>query len=73
MTVDEIMHNPEWDAHTLAEAAAINSDPSRLLAAQQAANSLKERKEAEVIALEKVGKKVYDHPDSAREREKRKG
>ena len=62
----------EYDAHMLSEAAKIQADPTRLIAAQGAATRLKKEKEAEAEALGKVGKDIYDHPTSVADRENRK-
>ena len=59
------------DAQSLAEAASINSDPSRLVAAQAAAAELKAEAEAKVRDLSKITKDIYDHPSSRRDRETR--
>jgi hypothetical protein len=64
--------DPRYDARTLAEAAAINANPNRLIAAQAAAEELKREAEQQVIDLTKITKKVYDHPESVRAREARK-
>lgn len=67
--MEETMFNPEWDAQTLAEAAAINANSARLAAASAAAGQLKIDAEKKAEAFAKVGTKVYDHPTSIRARE----
>lgn len=64
--------NPDWDAQTLAEAAAINADKARLAAATVAAQELKSEALARAEALDKVSTKIYDHPTSVRTREELK-
>ena len=64
--------DPRYDAQMLAEAAAINSDPQRLVAAQGAAQLLKEEAEAKAADLDRIAIGVYDHPSSVAAREERK-
>jgi hypothetical protein len=64
--------DPRYDAQMLAEAAAINASPQRLLAAQGAAQLLKEEAEAKVVDLSRIAVGLYDHPTSIAAREGRK-
>ncbi len=44
----------EWDARTLAEAAAITGDPVRFQAARQKASLLIDEKQREIVALRRL-------------------
>jgi predicted nucleic acid-binding Zn-ribbon protein len=68
----EQFHDPEYDAFMLGEAAAINADPTRLGAAQLAAGRLQKEAEEKAAALAKIGKDVYSHASSVRDRKQRK-
>ncbi len=64
--------DPRWDAQTLAEAAAIEADTSRLAAAQSAAEELRKEAEAQEEKLSHIAEHTYNHPSSVRDREQRK-
>ena len=65
------LFNPDWDAQTLAEAAAISANPSRLAAASTAAARIKEEAIAKAVEMEKIQTDVYNHPSSVKAREDR--
>jgi hypothetical protein len=67
----EVHYDSRYDAQVLADAEAIKSDSSRYAAAQMAAGALKSETEARLKAFDMLISKVYNHPDSIREREKR--
>lgn len=69
--LEDKLFNPEWDAQTLAEAAAINENPARLAAASEAAGEMIDEAEAKAQALKGIQKKLYGHPSSVAAREER--
>ena len=64
-------HDPKYDAMSLAEAAAIKDDPSRLIAAQGAAAELKAEALAKAEGLTGIARGLYDHSTSVAARDKR--
>lgn len=68
----EPQYDPKWDAQTLAEAAAINVNKTRLDAARRAAVGLEAEAEARLALYKGLSKHIYDHPDSEKAREDRK-
>ena len=69
--VMEQIFNAEWDAQTLAEAAAINDNPARLAAASVAAGQLITEAEAKAEALKGIQTKIYNHATSEQDRAER--
>lgn len=53
---NHMMHFPDNDAHTLAEADAIKKDPVRLKAASEAAKKMVKEKTDKLAGLKKVAK-----------------
>lgn len=66
------LFNSEWDAQTLAEAAAINSNTARLAAAVVAAQQLKKDALKKAEDLDKIQTQIYTHPSSVKAREELK-